>query len=153
DDAAVPLKSWDRHATLEYLNFNIDAVAVDRVTIEATGPTDAQGRTPALRKRYDGQELRAVARLVIDAKGDIVEMTQPVFGATLIIKATDRDTALTPHPIYRVLPNVMTKSPFLISHDAMLGHIRYRFQFRDGIEFALPATGEQRVKLESGIAT
>jgi hypothetical protein len=76
-----------------------------------------------------------------------------LFGATIIVRATDRETALKPHPLYRVLPSVMTKSPFLISHDAMLSHIRYRFQFRDGIEFALPVTGEQRVKLEDHTAT
>jgi len=31
--------------------------------------------------------------------------------------------------------------------------IRYRFSFRDGIEFPLPQTGEQRVTAETGLAT
>lgn len=153
DNGDALLKAWDRKTKLEFLNFNVDALAVDRVTIEAFGPADGQGRTPCLRKRFDGNELRSATKIVVDAKGDIVEAAQPLFGATIIIRAADRETALKPHPIYRVLPSVMTKSPFLISHDAMLSHIRYRFEFRDGIEFALPATGEQRVKLENGLAT
>jgi hypothetical protein len=47
----------------------------------------------------------------------------------------------------------MTKSPFRISQEALAGHIRYRFSFRDGAEFAIPQTGEQRVAAEPGFVT
>lgn len=151
DDGDTLIERWDGAPKLEFENFNLDAMAVDRVTIEATSPPDGQGRIAALRKRYEGRTLLAVAKLVID-HGGIVEATQPLFGASITARRTDRETALKPHPIYRVLPNVMTKSPFLISHDAMTGHIRYRFAFRDGIRFEIPETGEQRVRLENGEA-
>jgi hypothetical protein len=150
-------KTWDRVRTprLEFENFNIDAMAVEHVVIEAVaGQTpDPEGRTVALRMRYEGSQLRTATRLTIDRAGNIVESRQPIFGVTLIAKATDRDTALQPHAAYRVLPNVMTRSPFRILEPATEGHIRYRFGFRDGIEFSLPQTGEQRVTAEPGFAT
>jgi transglutaminase-like putative cysteine protease len=40
----------------------------------------------------------------------------------------------------------MVPSPFRISQAALDGHIRYRFAYRDGIAFPIPATGEQRVE-------
>lgn len=151
------LKTWNPAAAphLEFENFNIDALAVDRVTIDAAtaAAPDAQGRTQALRKRYDGSQLLSVSRIAVGRDGRIAESVQPLFGGSIRIALTDRDTALKPHQFYRVLRSVMTKSPFLISHDAMQGHIRYRFAFRDGIEFALPQTGEQRVSAQDGIAT
>lgn len=151
------LKTWDpaHKPRLEFDNFNIDAMAVEHVVIEAVAGEmpDTGGRTLALRKRFEGSQLRTATRLVIDRVGDIVESRQAIFGVTLIAKATDRDTALQPHAAYRVLPNVMTKSPFRILEPATEGHIRYRFGFRDGIEFALPQTGEQGVKVAAGFAT
>lgn len=148
------LKSWNPTATphLEFDNFNVDALAVDRVTIDAAAP-DAQGRIQALRRRYDGSQLLSVSRIAIGSDGRIAQSVQPLFGGSIRIALSDRDTALKPHPFYRVLRNVMTKSPFLISHQAMQGHIRYRFGFRDGIAFDLPETGEQRVSAKDGVAT
>lgn len=149
------LKGWDPKTApkLEFDNFNIDAMAVDRMTIEAVSGPDAQGRIRALRKRYDGAQLLAASRIVVDRGGRIVETAQPLFDATILVKLSDRDSALKAHPIYRVLPSVMRKSPFLISTTAKNGHIRYRFSFREGIVFALPETGEQRVHAEPGFAT
>jgi hypothetical protein len=151
------LKAWDpaRTPRLEFDNFNIDAMAVEHVVIEAAAreTADPAGTIVALRKRFEGNQLRTATRLVIDRAGDIVESRQPIFGVTLIARATDRDTALQPHAAYRVLANVMTKSPYRILEPATEGHIRYRFGFRDGIEFTLPQTGEQSVKVEAGLAT
>jgi transglutaminase superfamily protein len=157
DGGTELLRSWDPAAIprLEFEDFNIDSMTVDRVTIEAVhdAPPDPQGRLAVLRKHYDGDQLRAVARLLLDGEHRIVEVRQPMFGTSILIKATDRDTALKPNSPYRILPDVMTKSPFLISTAAKLGHIRYRFSFRDGIEFPLPQTGEQRATVEAGFVT
>jgi hypothetical protein len=151
------LPSWNPVVTprLEFQDFDIDAMAVERVTIErvAGAAPDAQGRIAVLRKRYEGSELRAITRLLLDAGGNIVEVYQPMFGSSLTIRLTDRNTALYSHFALRALKNAMTKSPFRISQSAIEGHIRYRFSFRDGVEFALPQTGEQRVTVEPGIAT
>ncbi len=151
------LPSWNPATTprLDFQDFDIDAMKVERVTIELVpGATrDPQGRVAALRKRYEGTELRAITRLLLDANGNILEVYQPMFGSSLTIRQTDKDTALYSHFALRALVNAMTKSPFRISQSAIEGHIRYRFSFRDGVEFALPQTGEQRVTVEPGIAT
>ena len=148
DNGAGLLRGWDRAATprLEFENFNVGDLVVERVVIEAApGPPDAQGRFPVLRKRYDGRELRAVARLQLDREQRVLAITQPMFGTSVTIRPTDRATALRSHAPFSVLRNAMVPSPFRVSVPAMQGHIRYRFSYRDGISFPLPQTGEQRV--------
>jgi len=143
------LAGWDMAATprLEFENFNLDAMLVERVTIEAPpgAAPDSEGRTGVIRKRYDGHELRTIARLTLDRDRRIVAFAQPMFGTTIITRVTDRETAMQPHPSYHVLANMMVRMPFRMPTAAVQGHIRYRFSFRDGIEFAPPQTGEQRI--------
>jgi transglutaminase-like putative cysteine protease len=155
DDGDALMKTWDGAKTprLEYDSFDIDAMAVEHVTVEASGPADAEGRTPALRKRFSGSTMLNATRLLIGRDGRVVEARHPMFRSVLVIKAADRDTALAPHSAYRVLPNVMTKSPYRIPQPAALGHMRYRFAFRGGVAFAPPETGEQRVTQEAGFLT
>jgi hypothetical protein len=146
DGGAGLLAAWDRKAALEFRHFNLDAMAVERVTIEPA----PDAANVALRKRFDGGELRSVARLTLDPNGRIVSVVQPMFGTSVTVRSVSRDEALAPRAPYRVLRNAMVKSPFRIPPAAMAGHIRYRFAFRDGIAFAPPATGEQRVTLSPG---
>ena len=73
-----------------------------------------------------------------------------MFGTSITMRVADRETALRPHPPYSLLRNAMMRSPFRMSDLAVRGHIRYRFAFKDGIEFALPQTGEQRVTARPG---
>jgi hypothetical protein len=155
DNGAGVLAAWNPAASprLEVQNFNVDAMAVERIVFEGATPTDAQGRITVLRKVYDGADLRGLSRLVLDRDHRIVEAVQPMFGTRIIVRVTDRETALRPHPPHQVVPTVMTKSPFRISRSAVRGHIRYRFAFRDGMEFALPQTSEQRVSIAAGVAT
>jgi len=122
-------------------------MAVERVVIEAApgAAPDAQGRIAVLRKRYDGRELRAVARLLLDRDNRLVEVTQASFGTGITIRPTARATALRPRQPYSVLRNAVMPSPFRIQGNALQGHIRYRFSFRDGLAFELPQTAEQRV--------
>lgn len=143
------LRGWDRQTRprLEFQDFNLGAMAVDRVVIEAApgAMPDAQGRIAVLRKRYEGSSLRAVARLLLDRDNRVVELTQPSFGTSITIRATDRATALRPRSPYSMLRNAQVDSPYRIQGDALQGHIRYRFGFQDGLVFDLPQTGEQRV--------
>jgi hypothetical protein len=154
DNGEGLLRGWNPadHPRLEFDNFSIGAMAVERVVIEpARGATrDGEGRIAVLRKRYDGTQLRTIARLLVDREGRIVSVTQPMFGTSFTIRATDREDALRPHPPYSILRNAMVRSPFRIRDSAAQGHIRYRFSFRDGIAFALPQTGEQRVAESDG---
>ncbi|HXC56843.1 MAG TPA: transglutaminase domain-containing protein [Rhizomicrobium sp.] len=140
------LKGWDPVARprLEFDDFNLGALAVDHVTIEALPDATAPGQIVALRKRCAGTVLITVARLTIDRDGRIAEAHQPMFGTDFEIVLATREAALQAHAPYRLLSGAMAKSPYRILDDALHGHIRYRFGFRDGIVFPLAETGEQR---------
>lgn len=157
DGGEALMRNWKPAASprLEFDSFNIDAMAVEHVVIDALPgqPSDPRGVMTVLRKRYDGATLLGVSRLTLDGGGTIVAVHQPMYGMEVTIKETDKDTALAAHPSYKILPAMMSKSPYRIPGTAMTGHIRYRFAFKDGIEFAFPQTGEQRVTAEPGFAT
>ena len=143
DDGEGLFASLAATPRIEFANFNPEAMAVERVVLEAAPST--AGRFAVLRKRYDGAQLLGVSRLVLDAQGQVVEAKQPMFGASLTIEASGKDAALKSHAPYRAVPAAMTKSPYRIPAAALQGHIRYNFGFKDGIAFAPPETGEQRV--------
>lgn len=143
------LADWDPAANpkLVFDDFDLETLAVDRVTIEPAPPlpSDPPGGMAALRKRYEGAELRGVVRLSLDAKREVVAVTQPLFSATLTSRLSDRATALAEHPPYATLRGVITKSPYRIAGPLAHGQIRYAFEFRDGLAFLPPTTPEQRV--------
>ncbi|MCW3837999.1 transglutaminase-like domain-containing protein [Sphingomonas canadensis] len=156
DGGSGLIARWDRarDPALSFAAFNLDAMAVERVTIEPIpGPAAPGGGFTALRKRYEGGELRGVARLVIGADGRILESHQPMFGTSVTIAPATREEAMKSRPPYRLVTNAMVKSPYRIPPAAMSGHIRYRFGFTDGIVFAPPETGEQRVTMAGGSLT
>jgi len=154
DDGDALLQAWTPESTprLEFLNFDSDSMAVERIVVEPLGAPDQQGRQNAVRWRYEGQDLRGVSRLVLE-NGRLLEVAQPMFGETFRVRLTDSATAERHHPPYQVIPNMAQRAPFQISHDARRGHIRYRYAFREGIRFPLPQTGEQRVRTEDGFIT
>ncbi len=154
DTGEALLKTWDPATPLTFENFNIEAMAVDRVAIEAiVAPEPVDGSIQAIRRTYAGDELVGVARLTLNRERRAIETRQPMMGADMAIKLSDRATALQPHPAYHLLPRTMTKSPFVIPESAKTGHIRYRFSFRDWIVFAIPQTAEQRVAAEGDVAS
>lgn len=155
DSGSGLLRTWNPDETpiLEFQNFSLDALAVERMTIERVPGRPAADLIVALRKRYDGHELRSVARLELGSDMRVIRVIQPMFSTRIIIQPTDRELALAPHPPFRTLASVMIKSPVRISAPAAKSHIRYRFSFRDGIAFAPPETGEQRVVFAGGEAT
>jgi hypothetical protein len=143
------LRRWEpASAPLDFLNLNPNAMAVERVVIERVParPGDPQGGYAAIRRRYEGNELRAVARLSIDPGGRVVAITQPMFGSSMTIALSDKETA---HAPYRLLRAAMVKSPFRIPPSALRGRIRYRFAFRDGLSFPIPATREQNAAVSA----
>ena len=154
DNGQGLLRGWDRARAprLEFEDFSLGAMAVERVVIEAApgAAPDAEGRIAVLRKRYEGRELRSVVRLLLDRDNRVVEIVQPMFGTNITIRPTGRESVLRPLAPYSVLGNAMVPSPFRIPAAALQGHIRYRFAYRDGIVFELPQTGEQRVTEAAG---
>jgi hypothetical protein len=157
DDGEPLLADWDpvHVPQLAFDRLDIGAMVVEHVVLESVpnGPRDPVGAVTVLRRHYDGDELRAVARLSLDRDGHVVALTQPMFGTGVTLRASDRDTALREHPPYRVDLALSVASPFHISLGAARGHIRYRFAFADGMRFAPPQTGEQRVVMTGDIAT
>jgi hypothetical protein len=148
DSGAALIATWDpaRDTRLEFDNFSLDAMAIEHVVIApAPGAPDPAGGFTLLRTRYDGGALRSVARLRLDRAHRIIEVVQPMFGTSATIRPVDRETALSPFPPYRVVPNSMIRSLFRISDEAARGHIRYIFSFNEGLAFAVPQTAEQRV--------
>jgi hypothetical protein len=136
---------------MEFENFNIDGMAVERIVIERvpSAPGDLPGTVAVLRNRYEGTELRGVARMLIDGDGRIAEVMMPLFGTGVTLRGTSRARALASHAPLRIFPAVTMKSPFRIPSPAALGHIRYRFAFKHAIVFAMPETGEQRVRADA----
>ncbi len=155
DGGEALLRNWDVAASprLSFSSFNLDAMRVDRIVFEAIGPRDGDGRVTASRRRYAGDALRGVARLVIEHDGRILESVQPMFGASFHVTQTDRESATRRHPPYQILPNAALRSPVRIPASARSGHIRYRFAFRDELSFALPQTGEQRANNSANSVT
>jgi hypothetical protein len=148
DNGEGLMRGWTGDTPLAFLNLNPAAALVERMTVERA-PTQRPATLTVLRKRYEGAELRGIMRLDLDASGRIVAAIQPMFGVAVTTRPADRDTALRPHPPYRLLRNVMAKSPVRIGPAAAQGHIRYRFGFIDGIAFTPPVTGEQRVSVDA----
>lgn len=154
DDGDALVQNWqiEVNPRLDFLSFDSDTMAVERIVIEALAPPDANGRVNALKLRYDGENLRGVNRLVLE-RGRIIEIAQPMFGETIRTRLSTREDATRRRPAYEVIPNMAVRSPYRISPEARRGHIRYRFAFRDAVTFPLPQTGEQRLSVADGIAT
>lgn len=154
DGGDALLKAWapGRTPTVEFDSLDVDGMAVDRVTIEAVplAAGDPPGGYAALRKRYENGQLQSIARLTLNADRRIVAVSQPMFGTTITLKTSTREAALAPHPPYTVIGRVMTKSLFRVLPSAKRGHIRYRFGFKDGIQFPMPQTGEQKATAGAG---
>jgi len=148
------LRGWTPSAAprLEFDNLNIGAMTVEQVVIERApgAAAKADGSLSVLRRRYEGGELRAVGRLTLTPDGRVRSLTQPMFGTSVTVELSDRETALKPHPPYRLVQSAMVKSPVRISGEAMRGRIRYRFAYRDALAFPLPQTGEQRAAASPG---
>lgn len=153
DNGEGLLRGWDPLAMppLEFASFNLGAIAVDRVRIEPVrgAERDSAGRVAVLRKRYEGDQLRSVSRLTLDRDGRIVDAVQPMFGTSLRLVPATREEAQRRHPPYSALRRALVRSPFRISAAAMQGRIRYRFAYRDGIDFELPQTSEQRAAADA----
>jgi hypothetical protein len=151
------LLGWNATASprLEFDAFDVGAMALENVVIERAGeaPAELAGPNVLIRKRYIGAELADVSWLEVDSHGQIVETAQPRSATTILIKATDRDTATRTDSVYHGVSTAMIRSPFVIPPFAMNGHIRYRFALRFGVEFRIPETGEQHVTADKNSAT
>ena len=100
-----------------------------------------------------GGELRAMARLLLDRERRVVAFTQPMFGTSITTRLDRPGDGAAAAPALSIAASQRDGALALrMSAAALQGHIRYRFAFRDGLEFALPQTGEQRVTSAAGRA-
>ncbi len=102
DSGAGLLRDWDGKSVLDFRNFSLDAQGVERMTIEPL-PGGATGRIVAIRKRYDGDQLRSVARMEIGPGGRVAAVVQPMFGSRITIVPATREEATASHPPFRIL--------------------------------------------------
>ncbi|MEG3144020.1 transglutaminase-like domain-containing protein [Sphingomonas sp. RT2P30] len=157
DDGDGLLNDWDmaRDRVLAFDQLDIGSMAIEHVVLERVSGVqhEAGGSIAVMRRHYDGDQLRAVARLLLDERHQIIAVTHPMFGTRITLHATDRNIAQQPHPPLRIDLEMAVASPFHISIVAMRGHIRYRFRFADGMRFLPPQTGEQRVTMTEEGAT
>jgi len=154
DDGEGLLPEWRRSGSPKFAfeSFSLEAMAVERVEMEAAPSlaADPAGSVAVLRRRYEGRELRSLSRLLISPEGQLLGVDQPMQGLSIHFRRADRATATAAHPPYRVLSDVMIKSPFRIPQTAVQGRMRYRFGFRDGLTFTAPDTSDQSVRPDDG---
>ena len=151
DGGAGLLAQWVKAPAerLRFDNVDLDDMTVDVVTIEKIGDGPRPGTIEAIRVRGNGDEdIYGLAKLTIGSDGTIESIVQPMFGMNAVIVPTDRATALKDRAAFKVLDRSMVKAPFRIQKEALAGHIRYRFAFRDRLSVPVPVTGEQRVRRE-----
>ena len=121
--------------------FDPVALVVERVTFSPAGGADAR---QVIRKGFDGEPLRSIALIDVDAAGQLQAVTQPMFGSRVTIRRVATpvpDAALSPK---RTIPHESIAASYRLGRAALAGRIRYRFGFGDGLRFDLPQTGEQR---------
>ena len=150
DNGAGLLAGWDAASmpVLEFKAFSAGSEGVERVTLERQPgfEHDPEGRIFLIRKSWDGERLRGVSTQVLAQNRTLLRSTQWVLGTSITLERTDTDLSLKPGSPVSIVRAVMVRSPFRIASDALNGHIRYTFAYKDGLSFPVPLTGEQRVK-------
>ncbi len=149
DNGAGLLRGWNRTVgtELRYSVLNLSAPQVEQVVIDQP-VAQASGITRARRQIFDQRQLRSVSWITLDSSGRIVRTESPMFGTMAITREVKAFEALVVHPPFSLVRNAMVKAPFRVPQSAMTAHIRYRFAFRDGVNFDAPITGEQRARIE-----
>ncbi len=151
------IRSWDFTAKpeLEFLNFNLGARAIERVVIKPhSDPQMPQGGMTLLRTSFSGSSVMSVSKLSLNAARDVLKTTRFQFGTMTETRPMPEGPADPgKFPAFSVLENSLVKSPFRILDPALKGQIRFVFRFREGIEFSVPETVNQRVTLRDGILT
>jgi Transglutaminase-like superfamily len=138
------ISGWDGAQELAFDTFNSAALTVDRVVMRALSTDPATGVRHVARSTYRGGALSGVSEQTIDAEGQVLETALDLFGARLVVRAASEAEAARASTPASFVTRVMVKSPHRISSQAMRGHIRYVFGFKDGRAFDLPQTPEQR---------
>jgi hypothetical protein len=144
----MPLWAAQPSPSLEYLAFNTASDSVERVTLERQPgfDQDPEGRLFLIRKSWDGDRLRGVSTQVLARDTTLLRSTQWTLGTTVTLERSPTDASLKPGSAVSIVRAAMVKSPFRIAPDAMGGHIRFTFGYKDGLAFPVPQTGEQRVR-------
>jgi hypothetical protein len=153
DGGDALIRKWDFAAQpkLTFNAFSLSAKAVERVEVIRSAEPNPQlpeGHVTLHRYSYDGPHLRAVTRLVRDAKGNHQSASQPLYGTRVMTTPTTAEDAQAPFPPFSPLTVGRVKSLYKIDAEAIAGHIRYTFRFNSGTPFPLPQTGEQRFRID-----
>ena len=139
-----------RRATprLEFDNFNLDAMAIEQVVIapRAGAPPTRRAALTLLRTRYDGGAAALGGAAAARPRAPHRRGRPADVRHQHTIRPTDRETALRPHPPYQVdaqCDDRARPSGFRTKRRAAISATASPFD--DGLAFAVPQTGEQRV--------
>lgn len=151
DNGAGLLKNWvqSKPVNLTFHVLDINAPAINRVTIQEV-QSDSLGRMrKLLRKTYRDNALYGVDNLTLNRLGKLSASERQVFGTSIRLQPFDvekSDSKLSPSSL---ISQVLVKSPVRIPQSARNGKIRYGFKLPDGVSFSPPQTGEQKVILNA----
>ncbi len=152
DNGAGLLAGWNpqQSPVLEFRTFSTASDSVERVTLERQPgfENDPEGRLFLIRKSWDGDRLRGVSTQVLARDTTLLRSTQWTLGTTVTLERSPTDASIKAGSAVSIVRAVMVKSPFRIAPDALSGHIRFTFSYKNGLAFPVPQTGEQRVRRE-----
>lgn len=140
------LATWNfAGGDLVFDSFNLSAIAVERVTMRLIEADPDSGARRFRRTAERDGKLVSVSELTVDHGGRVLQTKLETFGFQMTLRPISAAEAALPASPMNPVTNVLVKSPHRISSQAMRGHIRYVFAAKDGHDFSLPDTPEQKV--------
>ena len=124
---------------------DINAPAINRVSIQEIENIDGDGRRKFLRRTYRNNSLYGVSELILENSGNLLKSERKLFGSSISHRRFEDGAAKPKLSSSSIVEQVMVKSPVRFPRSARNGKIRYRFKFPDEIRFSPPTTGEQNV--------
>ena len=133
---------------LSFHILDINAPALNRVSLQEIENIDGSGQRKFLRKTYRNNSLYGVSELILEPSGNLLKTERRLFGSSISHRRIEG--ASTPKlSSSSIVRQVRVKSPVRFPRSARKGKIRYQFKFPDGIRFSPPTTGEQKVTLNA----
>ncbi len=109
--------------------------------------TAKQSSKPITLIAWRGDQLGIAWTISLNDEGKIVRAEQPLPGSAMVFERADGPVIMGN---MQSVPHQMLRSPFVIGHAALRGHIRYQIGLPAILRNVLPNTGEQTWRAESG---
>lgn len=151
DNGAALLKNSKPNdgKALTFHILDVNAPAIDRVSLQEIENIDGDGQRKFLRKIYRNDSLYGVSELILESSGNLLKTERKLFGSTISHRRFDEGASAPKLSPSSIVQQVRVKSPVRFPRSARNGKIRYQFIFPEGIRFSPPTTGEQKVTLNA----